>query len=524
MVDFIKKITKIKFSNFQLLILTICLFGVIFRFSGLSNMIYSHDEAYTSLRAAGYTGSEVIDVIWNGMEIPKDDIQQFLKPSADKNVIDTLSVLARSEPQLSPLYFIFAHYWMRFIGSSPAAMRALSAFLSLFAIPGMYWLCLELFKSRRIALISIALISLSPFSILIAQDARPYSLWASMTLLSSAAFLVAVNKNKQRFWGIYLIFIIIGIYSHLMFALVIIAHGVYLLAIKELRVEGRFTHYLVVSFLAFISFTPWIYQIITHWDRVIERTGWSLNIVFWLKYIQGWALIFASPLIDLYIGQGNIIPYLLRLPMLLLIGYAIYYLVVSLPKQVWTFLLLLIGVTSLPLFLSDLIRGGILSISGRYFVSTNVVIISIVAHLLDNKLVSSKKITQSKWYLITALLIGTQLISVFNILSAETWWIKKHSWIDPQIGHVINQDNHPLLIANGLWPTDLGDILSISFMVDQDVRFKLYREQTTIEWPEGFSNVYWFHQTYLGFIESQSGKEYQATEVVPYFLWRLNQE
>jgi hypothetical protein len=151
-----------------------------------------------------------------------------------------------------------------------------------------------------------------------------------------------------------------------------------------------------------------------------------------------------------------------------------------------------------------------------------VAIIPVVTHLLVVKLSPTEKSIPLRWYLIAVLLFAAQLGSASNILQADNWWTKKHSWIDPQIGHILNQDSQPLVVVNGLWPTDLGDVLAISFMVDQDVRFLLNQSSAAIELPVGNSNVYWFHQTYWDFMESGSGQQYQATEVVPYFLWRMD--
>jgi uncharacterized membrane protein len=511
-----------KISRFHLLVLFFFIIGVFFRFGGLGNKIYSHDEAYTSLRAAGYTGSEAIDGIWDGRIITRDDIQFFLKPSKNKDVIDTLSVIARSEPQLSPLYFLFAHYWMRMVGSSPTAMRALSALLSLLAIPGMYWLSSELFRSKRTILASVALISLSPFSILFAQDARPYSLWASLTLISNAAFLSAIRVNKNHVWFAYALSIIIGIYSHQIFALVVVAHGLYLLIVKESRQEGRFTRFLVASFIALFLFVPWLFQMFLHWNNMLDRIGWSSTEFSWPQYIQRWALIFASPFIDLYFSPGNIVPYILRVPVLLIVLYALYFLVVSTPKHVWAFLLLLFGVTAMPLLLSDLIRGGILSLQGRYFISANMVIIPVVANLIGKKLSLPGTSSTFKWYLVTVFLLVAQLSSVVNILLSDTWWTKRLTWNDPQVGHVLNRASDPLLIVYGLSPTDLGDILALSYSVDEDVKFRLYQGNTDVELPVGFSNIYWYHQNYEKFTSSDDGMQYQATEVVPYLLWQLD--
>ena len=507
-----------KFTRLHVLAIIVFALGVLFRLGNLGNKLYSHDEAYTSLHAAGYTGSEAIDGIWDGRIITRDDIQFFLNPRG-KDIFDTISALARSQPHESPLYFIFAHYWMRLVGSSPVAMRGLSLLLGLFAIPGMYYLSLELFKSQQTALLSAVFISLSPFSILFAQDARPYSLWASIAILSSAVFLVALRENKRLIWVLYGLSLAIGFYSHQLFVLVAIAQGCYFLAFKDFHGEGRFSRYIASSFLAVLIFTPWLFQILTRWAQVTRGLDWVDTPISPFQYIQRWAIIFASPFIDLQFSQGNVIPYLLRAPVLLLIGYALFYLVQSSPRRVWAFLLLLIGVTTLPFIFSDVLRGGILSIQGRYLIPVSVAIVPVVAHLFAEKLSTPKPALPVKWYLIIAFLVVAQVGSAFNILWAKTWWTKKLSWNNPQVVQVLNQASDPLLIVYGMAPTDLGDVLALGSMVDGDVKFRLYQEPAVVDLSGNFSDIYWYHQTYTTITDSRKGL--QISEVVPGVLWRI---
>ncbi len=126
--------------------------------------------------------------------------------------------------------------------------------------------------------------------------------------------------------------------------------------------------------------------------------------------------------------------------------------------------------------------------------------------------------------MITALLLAAQVGSAFNILSAETWWTKNLSSNNPQIVQVLNQASNPLLIVYGMAPTDLGDVLALSSMVDRDVRFRLYQDPAVVDLSGYFSDIYWFHQTYDDFINSDSGKQFQAKEVIPYLLWSIDNE
>jgi uncharacterized membrane protein len=192
-------------------------------------------------------------------------------PMNTRDVFDTLARSSSLNRTQFPLYFVFAHYWMRLVGHSPAEMRSLSALISLTAMLGMYWLGCELFRSRRTALFSAAFIALSPFHLLFAQDARPYSLLASITLLASAAFLRALRQNKKRDWAIYSVLLILGIYTHLLFGLVALAHAAYLLTGLRKLQNGQFTRYFAASFLALLAFTPWLYQIVSNFPAVTER-------------------------------------------------------------------------------------------------------------------------------------------------------------------------------------------------------------------------------------------------------------
>jgi uncharacterized membrane protein len=508
-----------KFSRLPLLAITVIALGMFFRLGNLGNKLYSHDEAYTLLHAAGNTGSDAINGIWDGRTITRDDIQVFLQPREEKGIFDTLSALARSQPHESPLFFIFAHYWMRLVGSSPAAMRGLSALLSLFAIPGMYYLSLELFKSQRTALLSAAFISLSPFSILFAQDARPYSLWASMTILSSVVFLTALRKNTRLVWGLYTLSLAIGFYSHQLFVLVAIAHACYFILMKELHTEGRFLRYITYSFFAVVFFTPWLFQILTRWNHVVRGLDWASTHISWFQYIQRWVLIFTSPFLDLQFTPRNIIPYLLRGPVLLLIGYALFFLIRSTPRRIWVFLLLLIGVTTIPFIFSDLLRGGIISIQGRYFIPVNMAMIPVVAHLFTEKLSLSCPKLPIKWYLFVTLLLAAQIGSAFNILWAKTWWTKSLSWNNPQIVQELNQASDPLLVVYGIAPTDLGDMLALSTMVDGDVKFRLYQTPAVVDLSGPFSDIYLFHKNYAKIIEGENS--YKIKEVAPNILWRI---
>src|SRR5207248_4961479 len=96
--------------------------------------------------------------------------------------------------------------------------------------PGLYWLCRELFGCSRTAWMAVALLAVSPFHVLYAQEAREYSLWTVAILLSSAALLRAARLQTRRTWWAYAASVALGLYSHTLFVLVAGAHGAYMAA------------------------------------------------------------------------------------------------------------------------------------------------------------------------------------------------------------------------------------------------------------------------------------------------------
>jgi uncharacterized membrane protein len=182
--------------------------------------------------------------------------------------LDTVKGLATEEPQLSPLYFILARFWVQLFCPQVAAVRSLSAWISLLVFPRVYinsgytpydgewsvrtrplgnvelltltlsfpcnwkryyWLCWELFRSASVGWMAVTIVAVGLFHVLYGQEARPYMMFAVLVLLSNAILLraIALQKSTARFkstsklskavWSIYAIALSLGLYSSLLF-------------------------------------------------------------------------------------------------------------------------------------------------------------------------------------------------------------------------------------------------------------------------------------------------------------------
>ena len=178
--------------------------------------------------------------------------------------MDTVKGLATEEPQLSPLYFILARFWVQSLGPQVAAVRSLSAWISLLVFPRVYWLCWELFRSASVGGMAVTIVAVGPFHVLYAQEARPYMMFAVLVLLSNAILLLAIalqkfparfkfpSKLSKAVWSIYAIALSLGLYSSLLFFLVAFAHGIYVIRTKNWRFSKTLSAYLLASEVATI--------------------------------------------------------------------------------------------------------------------------------------------------------------------------------------------------------------------------------------------------------------------------------
>ncbi|HEY9883971.1 MAG TPA: hypothetical protein V6C98_10225, partial [Thermosynechococcaceae cyanobacterium] len=88
------------------LVIFLIVVGVVFRFVNLNHKVYWHDEVYTSLRAAGYTGQEIGQEIFQNQVFTPKELLRFQQIRPGSTPADTVRSLAVEDPQHPPLYFL----------------------------------------------------------------------------------------------------------------------------------------------------------------------------------------------------------------------------------------------------------------------------------------------------------------------------------------------------------------------------------------------------------------------------------
>ncbi|MFH1459354.1 MAG: glycosyltransferase family 39 protein [Candidatus Omnitrophota bacterium] len=111
-----------------------------------------------------------------------------------------------------PVYFIILHYWIKLFGVSEFALRFPSLVFSVVSIPCLFFLGKKIFN-RRVGLYASLVMCLSSFHLWYAQEARPYSLSALLSILSTYFLYRFLTEGKTKLGFIYILFFILGLYS-----------------------------------------------------------------------------------------------------------------------------------------------------------------------------------------------------------------------------------------------------------------------------------------------------------------------
>ncbi len=486
----VSKTLTVLSKRFQISIIIIILIGVLLRFYNLDKKYYWQDESVTSLRISGYTFKELKEEVLKDKPV---SIAQFKKTLLDsnKNVPDMINGLAEENSDNLPLYFILLRFWTDLVGESITTVRGFSAVLSVLALPCLYWLCLELFESSVTGIIAVMLMSVSPFHLLYAQEARMYSAWALLVLLSSITLLRAIKFNNTRKWLEYALTACLGMATHLFMALVLLQNMIYLVILEKFKWSKVIRNGLIASLAGLTTLVLWILlakskiQIVKEvanywiWD-INKNVGFGEKLAIFFNQLDTLFVDFWYRKINLFGLESNSwiikLHFYLKPLIVILLGYAIFFIVLKAPLRASLFVSMLILTVPVGLGLVDLTTGsGFLKIS-RYLFPSYIGLGIVTAYLLSSKIVNESINSWSRrfWKLVTVLLISGGFLSCLLISQAETWQTKYGEFNLKNVA-VLNEIKQPLLIIGDT--KVLNNLLSLSNYLNDQVQV-IYSPQT----------------------------------------------
>ncbi len=124
-----------------------------------------------------------------------------------------------------PAYYLPFHLWVQLFGTAEVSTRSFSSLFGIGSIVLIYLVGRELF-GKPVGLLSAFLMAISEFQLQFSQEARFYSFFEFMTLLSFLFFILALRSKKKLYFVLYGFASIIMVFGH--------TYGVFILVAQNL--------------------------------------------------------------------------------------------------------------------------------------------------------------------------------------------------------------------------------------------------------------------------------------------------
>ncbi|MCY4022806.1 MAG: glycosyltransferase family 39 protein [Anaerolineaceae bacterium] len=171
------------------------------------------------------------------------------------------------DPQ-PPLAYALFWGWATLFGTGELLMRLLPVFISLAGVAGIYALGHRI-GGRRTGLIAAALLTIHPFLVWHAQDARPYAIWVSASTIAAWLALCALQRDRRKDWLLYVLAAAAAANLYYLELFFLLALNLY--ALFNRRQEGRpLRKWFAAQTLLVLILAPWYLQ-----ERLLLGSGYG---------------------------------------------------------------------------------------------------------------------------------------------------------------------------------------------------------------------------------------------------------
>ncbi len=297
-----------------------------------------------------------------------------------------------------------------------------------------------------------------------------------------------------------------GLYTHLLTALVAVAHGIYVVSQQGFRFNKSIANYLFATTVGLFIFLPWIFVFIAHITTAKQLTShvslYKLDnplelIAIWLaqtsRIFFDFNLSTYIPLVNKSFFEIEHINYHIITGFLftLLIFYILYFFFNKKLPKFTLFLILLGGVPSICLVLPDLILGGIRSTVFRYQLPLYLSLQIAVAYVLGVHIFSEKHWQQKIWQGLMVGFLLAGMVSDVMLFKADTWWLQIGNQYSITTAKYINQlDNTLLLSTNHMY--NIGSLLIFNHLFNSNVNLLIVKDDHLPILPQEAHNIFLF--------------------------------
>jgi hypothetical protein len=184
-----------------------------------------------------------------------------------------------------PFYYWVLKIWVDFFGTTELAFRSLSLIFGLSAISLAFVLVKKLF-GRKAAWMSLLLLVVSPMLIRYGQEARMYTLAATIAIAATYVLVLATESKRRLPWVIYGILVSLGMWTHYFTAVVWLGHWVWRAVVAwqsgkrgiEFRKAFLTKNWIIAHIVAVGLFLPWIPCMLIQLS-VIQASGFWITAV-----------------------------------------------------------------------------------------------------------------------------------------------------------------------------------------------------------------------------------------------------
>ncbi|MGL5080393.1 MAG: glycosyltransferase family 39 protein [Microcoleaceae cyanobacterium] len=478
--------------------------GIFFRFYNIDLKKPWIDECITQVRISdfGYSAEDWQPML-KGEIVTIANLKQQLEQQPHQSFLYLLTEKLIQQPEHPPLYYLMARMVAGWSDNQIATLRSVSAYISLLAFPGIYWLCVELFGSFIFGMVGMGVIAVSPLYVLYAQEARQYSLWIVTILFCSAALIQTLKKNTQKSWALYSITSIIALYSHLFFLLVIAAQSLYVFLL-QIYSKGKplLQNYLGSLAFSIGIFLPWLSLLWFKSTKTNNQFQWFSENLSILKITRRFLGSIIRTFLDLGLDEKTTLldsptEFLLILTVLFFITYCLLYTLKLANRETKLFILTLILVPLLVIFGIELVSGKVLS-QARYLIPVCVGLQLPIIYWMGQKIIKIPSLFLQKFSLERAVqLIAIMsffaggIFSCYSSSQATFWWNKGDAEDISQIAYMINSSENPLLISS----ISLQGLMTLGYQLKPttSVLWVPLEEVAKIPPPQSnFQSIYWF--------------------------------
>ncbi|SBO42465.1 glycosyltransferase family 39 protein [Cyanobium sp. NIES-981] len=444
-------------------LLALLVVAAVLRFHNPAQHWLSHDEVHTALRTAGFPQEQIARLAVPSTTLKAGDLQRFLHLSPDHGWAATLRQLVR-HPEHPPLYFLLARLVREASGDAMARVRQLSALFSLLTLPAMAWLGREASGQRGLAAVVAVTTAVSPLHLLYAQEARPYSLLLLLSALACAAYLRLRRLPGPRlFWG-YVLSLLAGLYTSLIFLVVPLSHGLHALLAGRHRAQRR--RWAGATALALLGFLPWLSVMGLRLHALLSHTAWLRTAAPPASGPLIRSLHWSAPFLDLGAPPPPWWPWLV-LPVLLGLALAGAHHLARRGGGDWLLLVLLPAVNLLALESADLLSGGRHALTTRYLLPGLLGVQLLVAAAIWGLIASRSSRAVGGMVLLLCVLAGS--VSCLSILRADSWW-SRYAFHQPAELQRVLEACPGSVLRVVISPTSTGEAISLAQRLDGRTR------------------------------------------------------